>query len=444
MDKIWDFFENMNELVYASDVNSHDIVYLNRKARELYKIQSVEKLNGKKCYEVLQGSSSPCAICNNRKLKSGYFEEWKYYNPIHKKTFALKDTLIEDKKTGKYYRIELAIDITVQEEQKEILKEYMDTEAMINEGLRISMSSSDPNESIEILLEYLGKALTSDRIYIFEQTGENRFDNTYEWCAEGVTAEKCNLQNVPSKDLNLWLERFHLNENVIVKNLEEIKESDPVVYDYLYPQDIRSVVVSPLIFNNKIIGFYGVDNPPEKLVENISTMFLILGHFIVSMLRRRDLVQRLENFSFYDQLTGCGNRHGMNEYIANMNVQESIGLLYGDITGLKRVNDTLGHQEGDRLLVRASECLKRVFSEYSVFRIGGDEFLVLCSGITKEELFKRAEELKKDTKEHSVIMATGCAWKPDGEGNIEKLLKKADKRMYRAKREYYANILKES
>jgi diguanylate cyclase (GGDEF)-like protein len=444
MDKIWDFFENMNELVYASDVNSYEIVYLNRKARELYKIQSIEELKGRKCYEVFQGSSSPCAICTNEKLKTGYFEEWKYYNPIHKKTFALKDTLIEDENTGKCYRIELAIDITIQEEQKEIIKEYMDAEAMINEGLRVSMSSSIPSESIELLLEYLGKALTSDRIYIFEQTDKNTFNNTYEWCADGVTAEKNHLQDVPFEDLNLWLERFHSNKNVIVKNLEDIKEKDPVIYDYLYPQDIHSLVVSPLIFNNKIIGFYGVDNPPEKLVENISIMFQILGHFIVSMLRRRDLVRRLEHFSFYDQLTGCGNRHGMNEYIANMRAQDSIGIVYGDITGLKRVNDTQGHKEGDRLLMRACGCLKRVFSEYSVFRVGGDEFLVLCSGITKEELCKKVKEVKKDMEEHSVVMAIGCVWQSDSKGNVEKLLTEADKRMYEAKREYYSKVIKES
>ena len=60
MKKIWEFFENMDEVVYVSDVDSYDLVYMNKKALELYGFQSLGELAGKKCYEILQNSSSPC------------------------------------------------------------------------------------------------------------------------------------------------------------------------------------------------------------------------------------------------------------------------------------------------------------------------------------------------------------------------------------------------
>lgn len=65
MTKIWEFFENLNESVYVSDIDSYELVYMNKKAMERYGFSSAEEYYGQKCYEVLQGCLSPCAMCNN-------------------------------------------------------------------------------------------------------------------------------------------------------------------------------------------------------------------------------------------------------------------------------------------------------------------------------------------------------------------------------------------
>ena len=436
MEKIWEFYENLNEIVYASDMENYELLYMNRKAREIYGYSDVRDFKGKKCYEVLQSCACPCTICNNRNLKQGYFEEWQYYNPVLGKTYGLKDTMVVDE--GRKCRLEMAIDMSIQEQQKKAIREFSDNEAMINEGLRIALSAPMPEESIGILLEYLGKELCSERVYIFEENARGTYDNTYEWCAKEVEPQKDNLQDVPYEIVEPWFQRFHNNENVIIKELEAIREADPAVYEYLQPQDIHALVVSPLVNDKKIVGFYGVDNPPGELLNHISTMFQIMGHFIVSLLKRRDLVKRLANLSYYDQLTGIGNRHGMNAYISGMEKEKSIGILYCDVMGLKKINDAQGHQAGDDLLIRASECLKREFGEYSLFRVGGDEFLVLCAGITEEELNKRAEALKQDMQENSALMALGCVWRAKSTEDMDKLLAEADNKMYEDKRRYYA------
>jgi diguanylate cyclase (GGDEF)-like protein len=97
----------------------------------------------------------------------------------------------------------------------------------------------------------------------------------------------------------------------------------------------------------------------------------------------------------------------------------------------------MGHQAGDELLLRASRCLKNVFYKYSLFRIGGDEFLVLCSGIEKEKLEKKVEELKVHLHEDHAMMAVGSVWRPDSTENMDKLLMEADAHMYEDKRGYY-------
>ena len=94
MADIWDFFENMDELVYVSDMDTYNMVYMNRRAMAQYSLTSPEQYQNRKCYELLQSCSSPCAMCTNSKLCPGEFFEWSRYNPIVKRAYILKDTMV--------------------------------------------------------------------------------------------------------------------------------------------------------------------------------------------------------------------------------------------------------------------------------------------------------------------------------------------------------------
>ena len=436
--KIWEFYEELNEIVYVSDIDSHELVYMNRLARELHGLQSLEEIKGKKCYEVISGSLMPCAACSNEKLEQGRFLEEVCYRPVIGKKLLLKNTLMEA--DGRRYRFELAVNIG---DWGRLGKEYEQNEVMINEGLRIALSAPTPEQSIEVLMEYIGQFFNSERAYIFEDMENGTCKNTYEWCANGVEPQKENLQAVPVEVVSLWYQRFANGESVIIGNVENIRETDPDVYEYLKPQNIRSLVVSPIISEKKIIGFYGVDNPPEKFLEHITTLLQILGHFLVALLHRRNHVRRLEELCFEDQLTGIGNRHAVHDYCVTMNPENSIGVLYCDVMGLKKMNDSEGHRAGDELLIRSSECLKRVFKEYALFRVGGDEFLTLCEGIEEQELQERIGLLRQEMEECSAPMALGWVWHADNREQIDKLLTQADDKMYEDKRMLYATKFKE-
>ncbi len=310
----------------------------------------------------------------------------------------------------------------------------------MNEALRIALQASSPDESINILLEYLGKALNGDRTYIFERNEKGGDDNTYEWTASGVTPEKDNLQDLPPDVCASWYRMFRKNKHIIIDKLEDIQEEEPVQYEILKRQNIHSLVVVPLYDDDKVIAFYGVDNPPGKYVEYASNMLQIMGHFIISVLRRRNLVRQLQEMSYLDQLTRFGNRHAMDERIADIRPGESIGAVYCDVTGLKQVNDTEGHKAGDRLILRACDCLREVFGDQSLFRIGGDEFLVLCARMGEKELAERVESLKRVLREHSVILAVGVSWVADGAGKMDELLSVSESRMYKDKSIHYRTL----
>ena len=314
---------------------------------------------------------------------------------------------------------------------------YENIEAMSNEALRVALQAPTPDLSLQIVLEYIGKALHGERTYIFEKNELGGDDNTYEWSAAGVESQKDTLQNVPEDVCADWYRNFAENRHIVIVDLEDIRESDPLQYDNLKRQDIHSLVVVPLYDNKQAIGFYGVDNPPASAIKYASNILHILAHFIISCIRRRNLVRELKVMSYSDQLTGLGNRYALSRYMKTVDESRSLGIVYCDVTGLKKVNDTEGHEKGDRLLKNACESLHRVFGGYGLFRIGGDEFLAVANGVTKEALDERVGLLKEDMKQHEVNMAVGEVWTHKAPRTPDALLTEAEKKMYQDKAEYY-------
>lgn len=63
--EIFHFFENINEYVYAADIDTHELVYMNLKLRNFFGELPLEEMQGKKCYELLQQKSMSCSMCNH-------------------------------------------------------------------------------------------------------------------------------------------------------------------------------------------------------------------------------------------------------------------------------------------------------------------------------------------------------------------------------------------
>ena len=435
MKKIWEFFENMDECMYVADIDTHELIYMNKKALNIYGFKSVDEVAGKKCYEILQNSSGPCKICNNEDLSVGQFKEWRYFNPILNKHFILKDTIIEDE--GRRCRAELALDVTFEEQQKGIVDNYRDLELVVNNGIRVAFQATSPDEEIDIILEYMGKALNADRVYIVEKDEKDFDNNTYEWCADGVEPEKDSLQNLVPDICRGWYDMFGKDKDIVIADIDKLKVEEADVYDILSRQNIKALVAVPLYTDGKISGFYGVDNPHQKYMEYAHNMLQIVGYFISSCIRRRNLLMQLENMSYKDALTKLGNRFSVEKFVKRLDKNKCIGAVYCDITGLKNVNDTQGHEAGDKLILRASDCLKKIFSDYGIFRIGGDEFLVLCPEITEDDLYKKTEQLKECSKKSNSLMAVGAAWRENFYEGLDKLLTESEHNMYIDKSEYY-------
>ena len=184
--------------------------------------------------------------------------------------------------------------------QQSDMRSVQNLEAVINAGLRAALLEETPDQSLKVLLEHLGKALNGERTYIFEQNESGGDDNTYEWVADGVEPEQENLQNVSPEVCAGWYRNFSVGGHIVIQNVEDIRESEPLQYENLKRQGIHSLVVVPLYDGKQVIGFYGVDNPPVKSLEYASNMLHTSAYFIVSSLKRRDLFRELQKRSYLE------------------------------------------------------------------------------------------------------------------------------------------------
>ena len=169
------------------------------------------------------------------------------------------------------------------------MKTIIKYELVINEALRSALNYHTPDEQINEFIRFFGRHIGSDRIYIFEDCKERHgTDNTYEWCAQGVTPEIDRLQNVDMDVIKWWYDTFSRGESIIITDIEDIKEEHRVSYDMLKAQNVRNVVVCPLRYKDEISGFFGVDNPPKSDYKGLTTFLDMIGTLLISFLKMRN------------------------------------------------------------------------------------------------------------------------------------------------------------
>jgi diguanylate cyclase (GGDEF)-like protein/PAS domain S-box-containing protein len=164
---------------------------------------------------------------------------------------------------------------------------------------------------------------------------------------------------------------------------------------------------------------------------------------------RRQMVETIRRLSLTDDLTGLLNRRGFTtladqQMRTSLRTRNRLWLMFADLDGLKEINDNLGHEAGDRALREIAELLKtKSFRQADlVARIGGDEFAVLATEITRtddarvvkrvEDALQRANEIPD--REFTLSLSIGLAYfDPERPQALEELIAEADERMYQAK-----------
>ena len=166
-------------------------------------------------------------------------------------------------------------------------------------------------------------------------------------------------------------------------------------------------------------------------------------YMLSKVIKERVEKEKLIYTSNTDELTKCFNRRAYENDINNLDLSEEWIYISMDLNGLKHVNDSFGHAAGDELICAAADCMKNIFSEYGkVYRIGGDEFVVITKNIGQFEEalrnFERSVEEWHGKHIDSMTVSYGYVFNSEKKWNsVYDIAKAADKRMYESKANFY-------
>lgn len=240
-----------------------------------------------------------------------------------------------------------------------------------------------------------------------------------------------------------WKDTIAGSNCLIVKNqhdMDIVKERNPVWHSSITAAGGKTIVLFPLEFKGELLGYIWAINFSDDKAETIKETFELTTFILASELYSYRMMEKLHILSSTDMLTGVMNRNEMNNYVdalAKRPSNESVGVVFADLNGLKAVNDGEGHVAGDTLLKNAANALREVFAVHEIFRAGGDEFVVILTNVTGEELNEKAEKLRKVTEKYdNLVFAIGTAYENDVK-NLRLALHNADERMYADKKHYY-------
>lgn len=302
--------------------------------------------------------------------------------------------------------------------------------------IRLMYISNDMDSYMDQLLKEIGEFMHAERAYVFELQ-DGRMSNTFEWCNEGVESSIAFCQNMDVSLLAVWKDFIEAGKNVSIPDVERIRTEFPETYEVLHVQNIRSIALSPIVQNNKSTGFIGVDNPALEYMQNFS-MLETISYFMSVAMEKKNLNDRLLHYSYYDDLTGVYNRNRYLQDLKQFNGKAvSLGIVYMDINGLKDINDHLGHTYGDKVLSEGASILKKVFDTASIYRIGGDEFVVFLQAVEEQTFLQQVEILKQAIVGSANCKgAIGYIWTPTCQ-NLSDKITDADEYMYQDKMQYY-------
>ena len=241
------------------------------------------------------------------------------------------------------------------------------------------------------------------------------------------------------------------NVNKAFIDLYKFKKDELINKDinhFIKQVDLDEVSKKEIIYNKNKFGKVFPVDISVSTVKNDEESFSKI-YIIVNINDYIKYQKKLKKLAHKDLMTETFNRQAglrILKNTINKAYEENLTILFLDINGLKKVNDTLGHSKGDLLIKKVTKVVKDVIRESDVVvRFGGDEFLVILKNADLEigkDIKKRINiELKNiDKYDFNIYVSIGvCEYKKDKYNTLTEFIEKADQKMYIEKEKFYDN-----
>ena len=305
------------------------------------------------------------------------------------------------------------------------------------------LATVDINEGMELLENFVSQISGCSELYLCLYS---------DWDSVSSHIRTITFSEDDSEDRAVMLLKFAYKNGKRMHECSFTKQNP--LPDYLSDNEASSYIFYPLYFSEKAYGYIAIAYEDNQIICEVDFLSWIMNinsmlHNIAENKRTGLLVNRLEEIYMHDEMTGLYNRHGYKllseELLEKMqDTGTRISSFVLDLAGLKYINDTYGHSEGDFAICVLGHALKNAVRDGDICaRLGGDEFYLLTAGYSDEEItlviYKINQYLdnynKLHTKKYHVSASIGAASEtisPDFD--LKQLTEKADRAMYEQKR----------
>lgn len=298
-------------------------------------------------------------------------------------------------------------------------------------------NGTNQKNAIDDILKIICEFYQAERCYVLDLDFEHKQANgIYEYGNRHDDIHIDKMVRLCLEHMDLVNQFFERQKSYYIKDVtQEIPSTSPI-YSSFISQKIQSIIVVPFVDGQQIKGVFAVDNPKQNYYQK--DFLESLCFFIETAMTREKEKKHLQNLSYVDSLTYAQNRNHFNEYLKKNRCKELhfVGVIYLDLNGLKEINDKMGHLAGDTLIISASYVLQEIFAD-NLYRIGGDEFVVIEQDVLESEFMSKYNKLLVRMKELEISVATGYIWK-ERCLNLSEILQEADQKMYEDKKRYYS------
>jgi diguanylate cyclase (GGDEF)-like protein/PAS domain S-box-containing protein len=370
---------SLDALVYVTDMQTNELLFVNKYGRDIW-----GDIEGKICWQTIQaGQTGPCEFCTNDRLvrPDGKPTEgivWEFQNTVNGCWYECRDRAIYWP-DGHIVRMEIATDITGHKQSEEALDRY--------------------RKQLKLILESVG-----DGIYGVDLNGRTAFANP---SALRITGYE--VGDIVGMDQHTIL--HHTKADGSPYPVEECQ-----IHRTLRDGKIRHV--SDETFWKKDGTSFPVEYVVTPMIENnLSTGAVVIFKDITERKQAEALLRESENryreLSIIDALTQLYNsRHFYNQLRMEIDRVDRYGqpltLLLLDLDDFKQFNDAYGHIEGDQVLSRFGQVVKRCLRQTdSAYRYGGEEFTILLPLTTRKDGAVTAERIRAELKEEIFSPVSG-------------------------------------
>ncbi|MCR5304535.1 MAG: EAL domain-containing protein [Lachnospiraceae bacterium] len=304
--------------------------------------------------------------------------------------------------------------------------------------LKFVKDNRDYDYKMTRILEHTVEITGADRAYIMIYD-DSYMRLKYEYCTD--KADPMIGKNV---DISLdylrgsWEEIGDKDGIIDIPDTKDFKDNYPRDFKRFLLLNAHRLQIAILYENGKMFGYVAMVNYDPELIKMNRDILLDITYIISSEISYRNAMDKLNYFGSYDAMTGVRNRNSLIRAQEDLEVRKSsVGVISADLNGLKLINDTKGHEAGDRMIIKGAALLSKFFGRNNTYRSGGDEFVILYPEISEKAFREKFEQFLAAEKENDeVSVSAGCVW-GENSAYVLRLVKQGDRAMYEAKRKHY-------